>query len=200
MKNNESVIVGKTLKKKLIIPLLAGFMALGTLVAAFGFNGTAFAMPLGGIGDFYVEFDELKGEGFKLLPQMGETGDSDSEPLVRNEIEKVSIKNLHIYKDLPLPGTKKWVRFHVKAEGETSITGLIQDARLIDADLSFDKLNIREKNTEDFNKNWSQDADTITIKDASIVTDYLFQEFVSLEDAKISTEVIDKPKMTEDGN
>lgn len=99
-----------------------------------------------------------------------------------------------------MPGTKKWVRFHVKAEGNTEISGLIQDARLIDADLSFDKLNIREKNTDNFNENWSQDADSITIKDATIVTDYLFQEFVSLADAKISTEVIDGPKKTDDGN
>lgn len=200
MKSNESVVVGRTLKKKLIIPLLAGFLALGGLVAAFGFTGTAFAMPLGGIGDFYVEFDKLKGEGFKLLPQMGETGESDSEPMVRNEIDEVTIENLHIYKDLPLPGTEKWVRFHVKANGETSINGLIQDARLIDADLSFDNLDISQKNTEDFNENWTQGADTITIEDASIVTDYLFQEFVSLEGAKISTEIIDGPEKTDDGN
>src|SRR5699024_11685385 len=61
----------------------------------------------------------------------------------------------------------KWVRFHVKANGETSINGLIQDARLIDADLSFDNLDISQKNTEDFNENWTQGADTITIEDAS---------------------------------
>src|SRR5699024_4455316 len=200
LKSNESVVVGRTLKKKLIIPLLAGFLALGGLVAAFGFTGTAFAMPLGGIGDFYVEFDKLKGEGFKLLPQMGETGESDSEPMVRNEIDEVTIENLHIYKDLPLPGTEKWVRFHVKANGETSINELVRDASLIHADLSIDNLDISQKNTEDINENWTQGADTITIEDASIVTDYLFQEFVSLEGAKISTEIIDGPEKTDDGN
>src|SRR5699024_1822035 len=71
---------------------------------------------------------------------------------------------------------------------------------LIDADLSFDNLDISQKNTEDFNENWTQGADTITIEDASIVTDYLFQEFVSLEGAKISTAIIDGPEKTDDGN
>src|SRR5699024_5100087 len=131
---------------------------------------------------------------------MGETGVSDSEPMVRNESDEDTIENLHINKNLTLPGTEKWFRFHVKANVETSINGLIQDARLIDADLSFDNLDIRQKNTEDFNENWTQGADTITIEDASIVTDYLFQEFVSLEGAKISTEIIDGPEKTDDGN
>jgi len=198
---NNEVTVGRTIKRKLILPLLAGFLAFGVLIAAFGFNGTAFAVPLGGLGDFYVEFDELEGDGFKLLPQMGETGESDSEPLVRNEIDEVTIQGLHIYKDLPLPGTDKWVRFHVESGGETEISGLIQDAKLIDADLNFgDGLSIEQQNTEDFNENWQQHADSIEITDASIVTDYLFQEFVNLEDAKISTEIIDEPEMTDDGH
>src|SRR5699024_1776536 len=117
-----------------------------------------------------------------------------------NEIDEVTIENLHIYKDLPLPGTEKWVRCHVKANGETSINGLIQDGRLSDADLSFDNLDISQKNTEDFTENWTQGADAITIEDASTVTDYVFQDVVSTEGAKISTEIIDGPEKTDDGN
>lgn len=199
MKKERTVTVGKTWKKKFFISLLTGFLALGGLVSAFGFTGTAFALPLGGIGDFYVEFDELRGDGFQLMPQMGETGESDSEPMVRNVIEEVEIDNLHIYKDLKIP-TGGWVRVHVKADGITEIKGLTQDARFIDADLSFDELAIEEKNTDDFSENWSQNADTITINDATLVTDYLFQEFVSLANAKISVEKIDEPFMYDDEN
>ncbi|TFJ94268.1 hypothetical protein E4U82_03150 [Lentibacillus salicampi] len=198
MKNEGKITVGKTLKKKFLIALLSGSLALGGLLSAFGFSGTAFAMPLGGIGDFYVEFDKLEGKGFQLLPHIGETGNSDAEPMVRNKIEDVTITNLHIYKDLPLPGDGNWVRVHIRASGPTTITGLKQDARLIDADLSFDQLEIKEQNTDDFAKNWSQNASTITIQDATLVTDYLFQEMVSLEGAKISVEKIDAPKMIEE--
>ncbi|WP_373893592.1 DUF6230 family protein [Virgibacillus natechei] len=186
--------IGTTVKKKFLIAFLTGSLALGGLLAAFGFTGTAFALPLGGIGDFYVEFDELNGEGFQLMPEIGETGTSDAEPMVRNVIEDVEITNLHIYKDLQMP-TGGWVRFHIRANGPTKISGLIQDARLIDADLSFDNLAIEEKNTDDFRENWSQNADTINIQDATLVTDYLFQEAVSLANAKISVEKIDEPFM-----
>lgn len=42
MKNERNVTVGNTLKKKFLIAVLSGFLALGGLVAAFGFSGTAF--------------------------------------------------------------------------------------------------------------------------------------------------------------
>nr|WP_236687134.1 DUF6230 family protein [Ornithinibacillus californiensis] len=191
----KKIVVGKTMKKKFMIALLTGFLAFGGLIAGFGFTGTAFALPLGGIGDFYVEFDELNGTDFQLLPHVGETGTSDAEPMVRNKMDKVVITNLHIYKDLELPGIG-WVRFHVRSTGPTNITGLIHDARLIEADLSFDNLEIEEKNTTEFSQNWSQNASTINIKDAKIVTDYLFQTVVSLDGAKISAERIEGPDMT----
>lgn len=196
LKNEGKVTVGKTLKKKFLIAFLTGFLALGGLLSAFGFSGTAFALPLGGIGDFYVEFDELNGTNFQLLPQIGETGNSDAEPMVRNKMDTAEISGLHIYKDLPLP-TGNWVRFHIRAEGQTTIEGLIQDARFIDANLSFEELAIEESNTDDFSKNWTQNASTITITDASLVTDYLFQSVVSLEGAKISVESIDEPETME---
>ncbi len=196
MSNTDKVKVGKTWKKKFFVAMLTGFLALGGLLSVFGFTGTVFALPLGGIGDFYVEFDELNGEGFQLLPNIGETGNADSAPMVRNKMDKAHIKGLHIYKDLKMP-TGNWVRIHIKASGDTTITGLIQDARFIDADLSFSELAISEKNTDDFSENWTQQAGTINIKDATIVTDYLFQSAVTLQGAKISIESIDEPKYVE---
>ncbi|WP_099159814.1 DUF6230 family protein [Virgibacillus ndiopensis] len=194
MKKESKLIVGKTWKKKFLIAFLTGFLSLGGLISVFGFTGSAFALPLGGIGDFYVEFDELNGTEFQLLPHVGETGNSDAEPMVRNKMDEVTISNLHIYKDVKLP-TGNWVRFHIRANGQTTIKGLIQDARFIDADLSFSKLAIEEKNTDDYTKNWSQNASTINIKDAKIVTDYLFQSMVSIEGAEISVEKIKGPDM-----
>ncbi|WP_102027087.1 DUF6230 family protein [Salirhabdus sp. Marseille-P4669] len=194
MSKMDGAKVGKTWKKKFLVAFMSGFLALGSLIAVFGFTGTVFALPLGGIGDFYVEFDELEGTNFQLLPQIGETGNSDAEPMVRNKMDTAKIKNLHIYKDIKLP-TGNWIRIHIKASGDTTITGLIQDARFIDANLSFDELAIKEKNTEAYNENWTQSASTIRITDAKIVTDYLFQTTVSLSGAKISIESIEEPEM-----
>ncbi len=190
-----ALTVGQVAKKKFLIALLAGFLAFGGIAAFFGLTTTAFALPLGGMGDFYVELEELKGEGFRLQPQVAETGSTDAAPMVRNMIDKVEIKGLTIYKDLKLP-TGNWIRVNIKAPS-ASIQGLTQDAQFIDANLSLTDMSIEEKNTDDFTQNWTQNAGTITITDAKIVTDYLFQNFVSLNGAKISIESIDGPEVIE---
>ncbi|SET60159.1 hypothetical protein SAMN05421676_10637 [Salinibacillus kushneri] len=188
--------VGNTIKKKFFIAFLTGFLALGGIVGIFGLTGTAFAMPLGGMGDFYVEFEELNGTNFEFIPKTGETGNSDSKPMVRNKMDSADISKLHIYKDLKLP-TGNWVRVHIKAPS-ASINGLIQDARFIDANLSFEELSIEEKNSKDITENWTQNASTVSITNATIVTDYLFQSMVSLDGAKISMERIDEPKILQE--
>lgn len=198
MQEGTEIAVARTGRKKFLTALLAGLLALGGIIAMFGLSATAFALPMGGMGDFYVELDELQGKGFKLSPHIGETGNADEAPMVRNEIDEATIKGLHIYKDVKLPGGG-WIRININASGETKIKGLIQDAKLINANLKFNEgLEIVEKNTDDFSENWTQKADQITIKDAKIVTDYLFQSFVSLQGAKISVEKIDEPEMSGD--
>src|SRR5699024_1352697 len=194
--NESNVVVGRTWKRKFFIALFAGFLALGGLISVFGFTGSAFALPLGGIGDFYVEFDELKGTEFELLPQIGETGEADEVPMVRNKMKTAEISNLLIYKDLKLP-TGDWIRINVDGSGKTEINGLIQDAQFIEADLSFEEMAIAETNTDDFTENWTQAADVVKIEDGKIVTDYLFQSTVSLEGAKISIDRIDEPELIE---
>lgn len=201
----ERVTIGRTVKKKFAITLLSGLLLFGVLLGIIGFSGTTLAVPMGGMGDFYVAFDELKGEGFELNPQIGETGNQDEAPLVRNKMEKATIDGLHIYKDLKMP-IGGWVRINITASEPSEMQGLIQDARFIDADLQFDDMDIYETNTsemseeEAFRENWSQSGDTVTISDAKIVTDYLFQDVVALNGAKISVEGIDEPEEAESGN
>lgn len=185
------LIVGQVVKKNFLIALLAGLLAFGGIALTFGLTTTAFALPLGGMGDFHVKLEKLEGSGFKLQPHVGETGSADAAPMVRNSINNAKITNLTIYKDLKLP-TGNWIRVKITAPG-AEIRGLTQDARFIDANLSFSNLDITEKNSSNFAENWTQNADSITITDAEIVTDYLFQNYVSLNGAKISIESISNP-------
>lgn len=191
--------IGKTVKKKFLAALVGGFLLLGGMAAVFGITGTAFALPLGGMGDFNVEFDKLQGNGFELSPHIGETGKSDATPLVRNEIDSATVNGLHIYKDLKMPNGK-WIRVNIKTSKPTKIKGLIQDAHFVDANLKFNEgLAVEEHNTSGmsaakaFKKNWGQKADEVTITDGKIVTDYLFQNMVNLAGAKISIANIDGP-------
>lgn len=185
-------VIGRTVKKKFFAALFCGFLLLASLIGVFGMTGTAFALPMGGIGDFYVTFDKLEGTGFQFIPHVGENGNSDAAPMVRNVIDEATVYNLHIYKDIKLPNGQ-WIRINIRGTKPTEIKGLIQDARFINANLAFDNLAIQEKNTNDFTKNWTQKADKIHITDAKIVTDYLFQTMVNLQGTKIYVEKIDKP-------
>src|SRR5699024_3976602 len=168
------------LKKKLAITLLSGFLLFGLLLGIIGFSGTTFAVPMGGMGDFYVTFDELKGEGFELNAQIGETGNQDEAPLVRNKMEKATIDGLHIYKDLKMP-IGSWIRMNSTASETSVMQGLIQDARFIDADLQYDDMDIYETNTSEMSgeaalrETWTKSGDTVTISDAKIGTEYFFQ-------------------------
>ena len=183
-------------RRKFWTALATGFILFIGLISTFGFSGTLYAVGLGGMGDFFVSFDKLEGQGFRLHPHIGETGNEDRVPMVRNEIQSAKVENLHIYKDLQLP-TGNWIRIHVKAHKPTVINGLIQDARFVDANLVFDDLTVRQRNTKNseqvFFTNWSQHAQTVTIYNAKIVTDYLFQNTVSLNEAEIYIEAIDHP-------
>lgn len=200
-----SVVIGYTMKKKFFAALFAGLLVLAAMGGIFGITGTAFALPLGGMGDFHVQFEKLEGKGFSLMPQIGETGDSNQAPLVRNKIDSATVYGLLIYKDLKLP-TGKWIRINIEGTQPTTIKGLIQDARYISANLQFNELAVEEHNTakmsaeEAFKKNWGQSADTVTITDGKIVTDYLFQNMVNLQGAKISIQSIDKPGEVSDSD
>ena len=67
--------------------------------------------------------------------------------------------------------------------------------------LNFDEMAIEQKNTsgmsadEMFTNNWTHQASTVTITDALIVTDYLFQNMVTLNGAQISLERISDPEL-----
>jgi hypothetical protein len=183
------IVTGRTVKKKFFAALIAGFLMLGGLAAAFGISGVAFAMPIGGIGNFHVKFDKLVGTNFKFFPKLGETGNKDKAPMVRNKIDKATVYGLHIYKNITLPGGNK-IRLNIMADKPVQIKGLIQDARYISGNFQFDDLAIAEHNTNDFTKEFTQEANKLTIKDSNIVTDYLFQSMVTLNGTKIFVEDI----------
>ncbi len=190
--------LGYTIKSKFLITLLAGLFSLGSVIMFFGVTSTVFALPVGGMGDFIVKFEKLEGKGFSLHPHVGETSEADEAPLVRNKIDEATIEGLHIYKDLRLPGDH-WIRIHITASQPTTVKGLVQDAKFVDANLIFHDMTVKQTNTsnmpalEAFQRNWTHDASSIKITDAEISTAYLFQSAVNLQGAQISIESLDGP-------
>ncbi|SET60178.1 hypothetical protein SAMN05421676_10638 [Salinibacillus kushneri] len=183
--------VGITVKRKCIISLLLGFLLLGILMGSFGITSTMFVLPIGGIGDFYVKFDTLKGEGFSMNPYIEESGDSSEAPLIRSSFQSVTIYGLHLYKDFHLPNGK-WIRVNIHANQPTEIEGLIQDARFIEANLHVDEMMMNPSGFSEENDiltKWVQNEQSVTITEGEMVTDYLFQNMVTVNGIEFSIDM-----------
>ncbi|WP_042457020.1 DUF6230 family protein [Neobacillus dielmonensis] len=190
----EAIIVGgKTVKKKLMLAILGGFLFLGALLGTFGLTGVAYAVPLSGVGEFTVSFDKMVGSGFHLYGGIAEGGSNEQNPVAVNEIDDATITNLKITKEFPLLNLKAVI----EAGEPVEITGLVQKATLINGDASFESLTMQEHYVGDIKnpleaaaKEFTQDAGTITITNGDLKTLYLFQQTVSLPGMKVYFEHI----------
>lgn len=192
---NEGTGFGSIVKWKLFTALFLGFLFLGFLAVTFGITSTAFGLPIGGMGDFYVAFDRLEGKGFFLDSNIEVSGDPDQIPLVRNEIEGATVYGLHIYKDIHLP-MFGLIRLNIRSSEPATIKGLVQEARFIEADLRLVNLGIANHEVTQLAAGeipWTHNADLVSITDAKIVTDYLFQDIISLKGITVTFEQIESP-------
>ncbi|HET7579541.1 MAG TPA: DUF6230 family protein [Bacillales bacterium] len=188
VEEESEIVTGRTVKKKLMAALLSGFLLLGGLAAVFGISGVAYAMPIAGIGNFHVEFSKLTGSGFKLFTKIGDTGKAEQVPMFRVKIDEATIHDLHIYKIIEVPGMGK-VKFNITASEPVQVKGLIQDAQEQLGNATFKNQAIDENFGADHP--FSQTADSITLTDASLVTDYLFQSVVTLNGLHLGFENIE---------
>ncbi len=190
----EGVQIGAIVKWKLFTAVMFGFLLLALLAGAFRFTGAAYGLPIGGMGEFYVAFDRLEGTGFILDSSLDDRKALEQLPLVRNEIEGATVYGLHIYKDLHVPLIGN-VRLNVKFSEPITIHGLVQETQLIEANVDFVNLGITDYDMTQWIAEgliWSQNAEKITITDAKMKTNYLFQDLVSLNGMAVTIEIIDK--------
>ncbi|RDI36659.1 DUF6230 family protein [Falsibacillus pallidus] len=181
---------GRTSKKVFWTSFLSGMILLGALLVSIGLSGVAYAVPLAGVGDFYVEFDNLEGDGYTFYPKMGETSSSKSAPQGTNLIEKLTIKNLKLYKDFKVGD--QWLRVEITASKPVQITGLQQDASLIQANAKFSNLVLKENYSSDWTKQFKQSSSHITLGSAKLKTHYLFQKTITMNGMKLTVHKIDK--------
>lgn len=191
------IIGGQTVKKRLVIALVGGFLFLGSLLALFGITGVAYAVPVSGIGNFDVQFEKLVGTGFKLYGGVSDGGNVKGLPVAVNEMKHATITGLVISKEFPLLN----LRAVIKSDKPVEIDGLIQKATQINGDAKFSSLTMAESYVGDIknpleaaSKEFTQDAETITIDNGKLQTLYLFQQAVTLNGMQVYFEKIDSSK------
>ncbi|PLR96088.1 hypothetical protein CVD19_12315 [Bacillus sp. T33-2] len=180
----------KTNKKVFWASLASGLLALGLLLVSFGLSGVAYAVPIAGVGDFYVEFDKLQGEGYKFYPKMGETSGAASAPQGTNLIENLTIDNLQLYKDFKVGN--EWIRVKITASKPVAISGLHHDAGLIEANAKFTNQKLEENFSDNWQEQFSLSSSSITLENAKLKTHYLFQETINMNGMRLTVEKIDK--------
>ncbi|GER67463.1 hypothetical protein BpJC7_00390 [Weizmannia acidilactici] len=195
MNEGALVIQGKTSKKWFFSSLLAGLLFLGGLLAVLGINGVAVAASVGGIGKFNVSFKEMQGQGFKLYGDLygdPSKGADHVKPVFVNEIDQVTIQDLVIAKNVSIPLLGDYQVKITAGDGDTPVhlKGLIQKAALIQGDAVFTNMNISENyvtadDPEAVKKGFTQGSDTLTIRNGSLDTHYLFQKVANLPDLKV---------------
>ncbi|WP_251554229.1 DUF6230 family protein [Neobacillus muris] len=190
MESPVQLVEGRISKKVFWSAMAAGILALGLLLVSFGISGVAYAVPIAGVGDFYVEFDKLEGTGYTFYPKMGETSSSDSSPQGTNLIENLTITNLQLYKDFNVGD--QWIRVKITASKPVQITGLQHDAGLIEANAKFQDLVLQEKNSTDWQKQFLQTSSSIILENAKLKTHYLFQKTINMNGMKLTIEKINK--------
>ena len=190
MESAVQLVEGSTSKKVFWSALASGVLALGLLLVSFGISGVAYAVPIAGVGDFYVEFDKLVGNGYTFYPKMGETSTSDSAPQGVNEMDSLVIDNLQLYKDFQVGG--QWIRVEIRASKPVQITGLQHDASLIEANAKFQNLVLQEKHSDDWQKQFRQTSSQIILEHARLKTHYLFQRTINMNGMRLTVEKIDK--------
>lgn len=185
----EAVIVGgQTIKKKLIMALVGGFLLLGSLLTVYGINGVAYAAPISGFGEFTVKFNKLVGTNFKLYGGMANGAKVKNLPVAVNEMDHATITGLEISKDIPALG----IRVVITSDQPVQIDGLIQKATLINGSATFNNLTMSENYVGDIAdpmqavaQEFTQGANSITIENGDLKTLYLFQRTVSLPGMKV---------------
>ncbi|MRG86285.1 DUF6230 family protein [Salinibacillus xinjiangensis] len=181
---------GKTNKKVFFTAFGSGILALGILLMSIGLSGVAYAVPIAGVGDFYVEFDRLEGTGYEFYPKLGETSAADSAPQGTNLIDELTIENLKLYKDFDIGDG--WIRVKITASKPVQIEGLQHDAGMIQANASFQDLVLEENNSDNWQEQFQQTSSSIVLKDAKLKTHYLFQEKMNMNGMKLTVDYIDK--------
>ncbi len=171
----------------------ASFGALLAILAAIYMGGVAVAVPIAGIGDFHINADQVRLQGFVLTPRIGDNSSSNASPETRVQARHAEVDGLVLYKDIPTP--YKTLRVKITASGTVRINGLIQDITQQSASsASFNQLEIDEappsKTGGNYQRSFFQLSPSVTLNNFRSKDDYQFANTITLPGLKVSASFV----------
>lgn len=129
-------------------------------------TGTAFAVPVAGIGGFVIEADSIEGDDLLLYPGVSETSEAGDYPQVVIEMRETEIEGLVLTKEIdldgydgvPLDGTAE-----VTIETDENVTSdqiFLRSPALEAQEATFSGFELSEQGSDDLNEAFSIRAPT----------------------------------------
>ncbi|MFC6960563.1 DUF6230 family protein [Halocatena marina] len=136
--------------------------AIGLLVLS---TGTAYAVPLAGIGGFTIQADQLTAESALIYPGADDTSSEDAYPMAVVEQKGVTIKGMKLMKEInvaSMPGLNGNARIVMTSNGDVTADQQMVKISDLKADkATFNQQVIDESNSDNPSESfgiWSGDA------------------------------------------
>lgn len=144
-------LLAKSTGASLGVVALVGVLFLST--------GTAFAMPVAGIGGFQIEADSIEGDDLLLYPGLADGSNQDDYPHAIVELRNNEIEDLRLTKTLDLSDYTDMdgkARLVIKSGGTVEIERLLlKTPRLTADEATFSGLEISESDSDDLEESFS---------------------------------------------
>lgn len=124
-------------------------------------SGTAFSLPVAGIGGFTIQADRVEGDDLLLYPSLSDTSQVADYPHTTIELRNSSIEGLELRKRIDLGnyfgnGIDGTARFVIMTDRDVSTDGLLLRSPALDAEEStFNGFELSETATSDLNRAFS---------------------------------------------
>jgi len=163
-------------------------------------GGMAVAVPEPSDGESVVSFDRLEGQGFTTHPTIKSSENCEKHPYVVTRIQRGTIHDLKISRDLASPFGEDVLRLNIEAE-TAKFSGLTQTYTSQTGNLTFDQgQRIESQPGVTVDDRFRITADSVRIDDGVLVSEGQFMEKLRLNESSVSIETNpDDSLPTDDG-
>lgn len=178
--------------RKFAVTMVVALVLQTGVVGAIMAGGAAVAVPTAGVSGFTVTFDKLEGQGFQQYASIENNSECPAYPSAVAKIEKGTIHNLKLYKDIKIPkempGSGKTVRVAIVSDKPVKFSGMSQKFTYLKGNLMMKN----QQTTSDpgsVKSAISLSAPTIVIEDGKIRAQSQFLRSITLKGTHVKTEV-----------
>lgn len=190
-------------RKRFLVTMGAGYALLAAVLVTLLLTGTVFAaFPLSGIGGFVVAADKIVGEGFKLVPTIGDTSERSVWPQGAVTLDSVTISGLTLTKEIDtgdlagLVGGIEKVVVEISANGRVNGEGVTMHISGMTADRAvFTNMTIDEKYSVIPLGKVDLEAPTLDLTNAELNTHTLMTRSISLPGMKLKIKAFREGKL-----